>query len=169
MNKLAVIAVAALVALPATVLASPPELPEQAAERVAEARANAKDKAEQFANEKARGRDENKSTGLARAAEVSNSWRFTGADKPGNGVGQGNGNTDNPGKALGAGRAAAVHEALANGESPSDLPSHGEAVSAVAREMGGAYEAMKAKPADHPGKGEGKGLGGPGGDDDADD
>jgi hypothetical protein len=31
--------------------------------------------------------------------------------------------------------------------------------------MGGAYNAVKAKPADHPGKGEGKGLGGPGGDD----
>ncbi|NIU64084.1 MAG: hypothetical protein GWN73_00985, partial [Actinobacteria bacterium] len=92
--------------------------------------------------EKARGGDADKTTGLARAAEVSNSWRFTGAEKPGNG------------NALGVGRSDDVHAALAAGVSPSSLPSHGEAVSAAAREMAQAFNGMKAKPDGHPGKGQ---------------
>jgi hypothetical protein len=50
------------------------------------------------------------------------------------------------GKALGRGHSELVHEYL--GLSPSELPSHGEAVSTLAR----AYEKVKA---DHPGQGEG--------------
>ena len=154
MRRLGLALVIALMALPTVAMAAPPQLPDHAAEKVAAAHAHAQQAAANFAAEKARGHAEDKTTGLARAAEVSNSWRFTGADKPGNGNG----------RALGAGHANAVHEALAAGQSPASLNSHGKAVSAAAAEMQAAFEKMKTKPDGHPGRGQGKGLGGPGGD-----
>lgn len=135
-----------VLAMAAVATAAPADLPENAAATVAEAQARAAAAASEYAADKARGRDDNKTTGLARAAEVSSSWRFTGEDKPGNGNGRG----------LGQGRAQAVHEALANGESPSSLDRHGEAVSAAAHEMRDAFERMKNKPDEHPGNGKGK-------------
>lgn len=134
-----------LLAVPAMAGAVPSQLPEHAAEKVAVAHATAAESASAHAADKARGHDPDKTTGLARAAEVSNSWRFTGETKPGKGNGKG----------LGVGRAAAVHEALAKGESPSALPSHGQAVSAAAREMRQAFDGMKAKREGHPGRGKG--------------
>lgn len=149
------VAVATLVA-PLAATAAPDGLPAHAVEKVAAAHAHAAAAAQELAAEKARGLDPDKTTGLERAAEVSQSWRFTGAENPGNGNG----------RALGVGRADAVHAALASGQSPSSLESHGESVSAAAREMGKAFQGLKAKADGHPGKGQGKGLGGPGGDDD---
>jgi hypothetical protein len=125
-------------AIPAVAVAAMPQLPDHAAETVAAAHAKATGAAQEFASEKARGLDPDKTTGLARAAQVSSSWRFTGADKPGNGNG----------KALGVGHSDAVHEALANGQSPSSLENHGEQVSAAAHEMIQAYQTMKNRPAD---------------------
>lgn len=156
MRRFIILVVVATVAAPVAAGATTDRLPDHAAEKVAAAHARAVSVAQDFAAEKARGLDLNKTTGLERAAEVSNSWRFTGAEKPGNGNG----------RALGVGRADAVHAALANGQSPSSLDSHGEAVSAAAREMSEAFKGLKQKADGHPGKGQGKDLGGPGGDDD---
>jgi hypothetical protein len=147
--------------LPVAAAAAPvelPTLPEHAAEKVAAAQAKAAEAAGEMKGEKARGLNPDKTTGLERAAEVSNSWRFTGEPKPGNGNGL----------ALGQGRADLVHAALAAGISPSTLDKHGESVSAAARAMAKAFEGSKAKWDGHPGKGEGKGLGGPGGGEDDD-
>lgn len=135
-----------ILAMAAVATATPADLPEDAAATVAEAHARAAAAASEFAADKAGGRDDDKTTGLARAAEVSSSWRFTREDQPGNGNGRG----------LGQGRAQAVHEALANGESPSSLDSHGEAVSAAAHEMRDAFEGMKNKPDGPPSRGKGK-------------
>jgi hypothetical protein len=54
-----------------------------------------------------------------------------------------------PGRGLGRGHADAVHGILLAGGSPSELPSHGEMVSGLAR----AFEKVKA---DHPGQGKGR-------------
>lgn len=138
MKRLLPLLVVGALAFPAAAVAATPQLPEHAAETVAAAHSRAQVAAQEFAAEKARGHDENKSTGLARAAEVSNSWRFTGEDKPGNGNG----------RALGVGHSDDVHEALANGQSPSSLESHGKKVSAAAHEMIEAYQTMKNRPAE---------------------
>jgi hypothetical protein len=84
---------------------------------------------------------EDKMSGLDRAAEAiaaaaERRAERTGQDLPGNG------------RALGRGHAAAVHEYLAQGLSPSDLPPHGETVSSLAR----ALEQLRV---DHPGRGQG--------------
>ncbi len=142
MKRLGIVFIAAVMAVPAAALAAPTDLPEHAAERVAAAHAHAAETARGLSAEKARGRSDDKTTGLARAAEVSNSWRFTGGEKPGNG------------KALGVGQSDAVHAALADGKSPASLESHGQAVSSAAHEMVNAFERMKAKPDGHPGKGQ---------------
>lgn len=63
---------------------------------------------------------------------------------------------DKPGRGLGRGRAAEVHAILLAGGSPSELPSHGERVSGLAR----AFDKVKA---DHTGRGQG--LTNEGGDD----
>ena len=102
------------------------------------------------------GQDPNKTTGLARAAEVSNSWRFPGEDKPGNGRGMG----------IGSARSREVHAALTAGTSPSEITEAD--LDAAAAEMAGAFNSFKSKRAGHPGKGQGKGLGGPGGSDSED-
>ena len=156
-KRLGTLVVLGALAVPAIAVAQPSDLPEQAAARVAEAQSNAAAVAQEMASENARGLSEDKTTGLARAREVSNSWKFTGEDKPGNGNGQ----------ALGVGRADAVHAALEVGTSPSDLGSHGETVSAAASEMVVAFDGLKAKDEDHPGRGDGVGLGGDGGDDES--
>ena len=153
MRRLGTVLVVPVLVLPAVAAAAPSQLPDRAAERVASARTQAAAMAEEFTAEKARGHKEDKTTGLARAAEVSDSWRFTGEKRPGHGNG----------RALGVGHSDAVQDALANGESPSSLDSHGEAVSAAAHEMKEAFQGMKAKAEGHPGEGQGKGLGGPGG------
>ncbi len=155
MRRMGAIVLAVVLVIPAAAAAAQSGLPDHAAEKVAAAHAQAAEAAQEHAGEKARGQNPDKTTGLARAAEVSKSWKFTGEAKPGNG----NGN------ALGQGRSDAVHEALASGVSPSTLDKHGESVSAAAKEMAAAFKAMKAKPEGHPGQGQGKGLGGPGGDD----
>lgn len=142
MKRLGTALIVTLLAMPAAALASPSQLPDHAAEKVAAAQERAAYAASSMAAEKARGRNDDKTTGLARAAEVSNSWKFTGAGKPGNG------------NAFGVGRSDDVHAALAAGVSPSSLPSHGEAVSDAAHEMTQAFNGMKAKPESHPGKGQ---------------
>lgn len=53
------------------------------------------------------------------------------------------------GRALGRGHSAAVHEILAAGGSPSELPPHGQTVKVLAQ----AYEDVRA---DHPGRGQGR-------------
>lgn len=156
MKRIVILIAVATLTAPVAAMATTDRLPAHAAEKVAAAHSHAMSAAKEFAAEKARGLDPNKTTGLERAAEVSQSWRFTGADKPG----------DGNGRALGVGRADAVHAALANGRSPSSLGSHGEAVSGAAKELSRAFQGLKAKSDGHPGKGQGKGLGGPGGDDD---
>ena len=55
---------------------------------------------------------------------------------------------DKPGRGLGRGHAADVHEYLLAGHSPSELPSHSEAVSLMVH----AFDKVKA---DHPGRGNG--------------
>jgi hypothetical protein len=55
---------------------------------------------------------------------------------------------EKPGRGLGRGHAAEVHAILLAGGSPSELPSHGEMVSGLAR----AFDKVKA---DHPGRGQG--------------
>ena len=152
----------AVLIVPMAAAAAPadlPDLPEHAAEKVAAAHAKAAEAAGEMKGE-GRGLDPNRARGLDRAKEVSNSWLFTGDPKPGNGNG----------KALGQGRAEAVHDQLMEGNSPSDLGPHGQEVSQRARAMVKAFTGLKAKWEGHPGKGQGKGLGGPGGgEDDADD
>lgn len=138
MKRIGILLAVGVVAIPAMAIAQTSQLPEHAAARVAEAHAQAVAVAQEMASENARGLDENKTTGLARAAEVSKSWRFTGVDRPGYGNG----------RALGTRRADAVHEALAAGKSPSSLGSHGESVSAAAHEMVEAFAGMKAKSED---------------------
>ena len=120
------------------------DLPEKAAEAVAAGQAHAQ--AEAKGENGAKGQ-ENAATALAMAAEKSN----------GNAGGNGNGN----GNAFGKGHAAEVHAILLAGGSPSDLPPHGQTVSALAR----AYNEAKGESgADGPGN-NGKGLGhGKGGD-----
>ena len=156
MSRFTILVVVATLAAPLAAGAASDRLPDHAAEKVAVAQAHAAAAAQELAAEKARGLDPNKTTGLERAAEVSRSWRFTGAEKPGNGNG----------RALGVGRADAVHAALAQGLPPSSLDSHGEAVSTAAQEMTKAFKGLKEKAEGHPGRGQGKGLGGPGGNDD---
>ena len=145
-KRLGTALLAGALAIPTVAIAQPSDLPEQAAARVAEAQSNAAAAAHDMASDNARGKSEDKTTGQDRAAEVSNSWKFTGADKPGNG------------NALGAGHADAVHAALAAGTSPSDLGSHGENVSAGAAEMVAAFDGLKAN-------GNGNGIGGEGDED----
>lgn len=137
------LAVSVVFGMSAAAAAVPSQLPEHAAAKVAGAQAKAAAAAEDFASDKARGQAGDKRTGLDRAAEVSSSWQFSGTDKPGSGNG----------RALGVGRSQAVHEALARGQSPSSLENHGEAVSAVSHEMRDAFERMKNKRDDHPGRG----------------
>ena len=84
---------------------------------------------------------EEKATGLDRAAEAIEAAAARKADReatefPGNG------------RALGRGHSAEVHAILAAGGSPSELPSHGETVSGMAK----AFDKLKA---DHPGRGQG--------------
>ena len=153
-KRLGAALLAGALAIPTVALAQPSDLPEQAAERVAEAQSNVAAAAHDMASDNARGKSEDKTTGQARAAEVSNSWKFTGVDKPGSGNGNGNGN------ALGAGHADAVRAALAAGTSPSDLGSHGETVSAAAAEMVAAFDGLKAN-----GNGNGNGNGNANGND----
>jgi hypothetical protein len=141
MKRLGIGFIAFILGVPVAAVAAPTDLPEHAAATVAAAHAQAADAAKGLSADKARGRADDKTTGLARAAEVSNSWRFTGGDKPGNG------------KALGVGRSDEVHDALAAGVSPASLESHGEAVSSAAHEMVNAFERMKGKPDGRPGKG----------------
>lgn len=85
--------------------------------------------------------DGEKAVGLERAAAAIEAAAQRKADRAGDEF-PGNG------RALGRGRSAAVHAYLADGLSPSDLPSHGEAVSALAR----ALERLRT---DHPGRGHG--------------
>lgn len=104
-----------------------------------------------------RGLDPDRARGLDRAREVSNSWRFTGADKPGNGP------KPKDGKTNGSVRSQQVHEALAAGLSPSAV--HNPNIEKPGKELEDAFNGFKAKREGHPGKGQGKGLGGPGGPD----
>jgi hypothetical protein len=85
--------------------------------------------------------NEQKAKGLEKASAAIEAAAARRADREG---------TEFPGngKALGRGHSAAVHEILAAGGSPSDLPSHGEVVSALAQ----AFDKVKA---DHPGQGQG--------------
>lgn len=160
-------AVAVLMALPAGAVAVPGLSPD-AAETFSAARARAAITASELlaqaseatddvaSEDEGRGQDPNKTTGLARAAEVSNSWRFTGEEKPGNGRGMG----------VGSARSRAVHAALAAGTSPSEITD--EDLDAAAAELAGAFNSFRSKRDGHPGKGQGKGLGGPGGPDSED-
>lgn len=129
-----------------TAAVAQPDLPEKATEAVAAGQAHAQ--AEAKGENGAQGR-ENAAAALAMAAEKSN------GNAGGNGNGNGNGN------AFGKGHAAEVHAILLAGGSPSDLPPHGQTVSALAK----AYnEAKGDSGADGPGN-NGKGLGhGKGGD-----
>lgn len=111
----------------------------------------------QIGQEKARGMShdapgqENRAQGLERAAEAIAAAADRAAER---------GAISNPGQgnALGRGRSAMVHAALLAGGSPSDLPSHGASVSAIAH----AFAQMKA--ADRPGRGLGRGNAGSGDD-----
>lgn len=67
---------------------------------------------------------------------------------------------DKPGNGFGRGHAAAVHEILAAGGSPSELAPHGESVVLLVK----AYQAARGD--DHPGRGHGAGGNPDGGDDD---
>ena len=100
---------------------------------------------------------EEKATGLERAAQAIEAAVVRKVDREG---------IEFPGKgrALGRGHSAAVHAILAAGGSPSEIPSHGETVSALA-------EAFKLIKADHPGRGLGLTKEKPlkGSDDDSDD
>lgn len=102
-----------------------------------------------------RGLDPDRARGLERAQEVSNSWRFTGADKPGNGP------KTTDGENRGSARSQQVHAALAAGLSPSAV--HNDAIDKPGKELEDAFNGFRAKRDGHPGQGQGKGLGGPGG------
>jgi len=124
------------------------DVPERAAEAVAAGQAHARAEAK---GENGTQGQENAAAALAMAAEKSN------GNAGGNGNGDGNGN----GNAFGKGHAAEVHAILLAGGSPSDLPPHGQTVSALAK----AYKEAKGDSGgDGPGN-NGKGLGhGKGGD-----
>lgn len=130
-------AVAAMVGtmlVPAALAAPPADVLERAREGMALGQGAAQDLA-------APGIDDEKLTGLARAeaaiaAAAERKAERTDKEFPGKG------------RALGRGHSDAVHAILAEGGSPSDLPPHGQTVSAFAR----AYETLRA---DHPGRGEG--------------
>ena len=119
------------------VFATPPE---NVLERARQAVAKGQQAANDLADVGAAG-SEQKAKGLENAsaaieAAVARKADREGIEFPGNG------------RALGRGHSELVHEYLAAGMSPSELPSHSEAVSTLAR----AYEKVKA---DHPGQGEG--------------
>lgn len=121
-------------------------LPEKAAQAVAAGQTHAR----------AEAKGENGNRGLEQASEA-----LDRAAERSNGKAGGNGN------AFGKGRAAEVHAILLAGGSPSDLPSHGEAVSALARAYGEAKG--KSATAGNNGKGLGHGKGGDGAPDEGDD
>ncbi len=151
-RRLAVVALAMAVTIPAGAVAASP-LPERASAVAEAARLHAAGVAQDILSARGAGRglDPDRTKGLARAAEVSQSWRFTGEAKPGKGPKSGN---------AGQARAAQVHAALAAGASPSAV--HNPAVDKPGAELAAAFNSFKAKREDHPGKGQGKGLGGPG-------
>lgn len=152
----------AVLIVPLAAAAAPaelPDLPDHAAEKVAAAHAKAAKAVGEMKGD-GRGLDPDRARGLERAAEVSNSWIFTGDTKPGEGKGP----------VSSQGRAQDVHAALAAGLSPSQLDVDGDLMSERGKGLAKAFTGLKAKWDGHPGKGEGKGLGGPGGgEDDADD
>lgn len=152
-------ALAVSVIVPATAGAVP-GLSDEATATVAEARLVAATVAGELlhANGEGRGLDPDRARGLARAQEVSQSWKFTGEDKPGNGPKQ------RDEGARGSARSQQVHEALAAGLSPSAV--HNPGIDKPGKELQDAFNGFKAKREGHPGKGQGKGLGGPGGTDD---
>ncbi len=129
-------ALAMALAVPA-VFATPPE---NVLERARQAVAKGQQAANDLADVGGAG-SEQKAKGLENAsaaieAAVARQADREGTEFPGNG------------RALGRGHSELVHQYLARGMSPSELPSHSEAVSALAS----AYEKVKA---DHPGQGEG--------------
>ena len=113
-----------------------PDLPAKAAAAVAAGQAHAQ----------AEAKGENGAKGLEIATEA-----LARAAEKSNGKAGGNGN----GNAFGKGRAAEVHAILLAGGSPSDLPSHGQAVSALAK----AYKGAKGEGGNN-GNGLGHGKGG---------
>lgn len=140
----AAIVVMVAVVIPAA-LAQPPEQALATAVAAAE-------RGQSVAREKAQGpKDESKSTGLDRAAEALAKVAEKRAAQTSDGM---------PGNGFGRGHAAAVHEILAAGGSPSELAPHGETVSGLAK----AYQAVRAE--NHPGKGHGPGGNPDKGDDD---
>jgi hypothetical protein len=119
---------------PVAVAAPPAEVLERARQGVALGRAAVEDV-------RSASPGDDKATGLERAtaaidAAAARKAERTGQDFPGNG------------RALGRGHAAAVHEYLARGLSPSELLPHGDTVSSLAR----ALEQLRG---DHPGRGQG--------------
>jgi hypothetical protein len=86
---------------------------------------------------------ENRARGLERAEEALAAAAERKAARDGAGA-----DGEKPGRGLGRGHAAQVHTILFAGGSPSELPSHGETVSGLAR----AFDKVKA---DHPGRGQG--------------
>ncbi|MBT8240391.1 MAG: hypothetical protein KJN63_04115 [Acidimicrobiia bacterium] len=147
--------------LPATALAVP-GVDDDATASIEKARVTAAAAASAMlqAEGEGRGLDPDRARGLERAKEVSNSWRFTGEDKPGNGP------KPKDDKVTGNARSQQVHEALAAGLSPSAI--HNPNIDKPGKELEDAFNGFKQKRDGHPGKGQGKGLGGPGGPDEDD-
>lgn len=160
-TSIATLAIA--LAIPSVALAGP-ELSSESAAIVASSRAVASSAAAAMlqAEGEGRGLDPDRARGLERAAEVSKSWKFTGEPKPGKGPKADKGPNENI-----SARAQQVHEALAAGLSPSAV--HNPDIDKPGGEVASAFNKFKAKRENHPGKGQGKGLGGPGGDDRSDD
>jgi len=123
-------------AVPA-VLASPPA---HALERARQAVAEGSESAKGLANADAKGQEQ-KAKGLERAGQALEAAAARRAERE-------SGEFPGQGKALGRGHSDEVHRYLAGDGSPSDIDSHGAAVSTLAA----AFDKVKA---DHPGRGEG--------------
>ncbi len=160
-TSIAVFAIA--IAIPSAAIAGP-GLSTESAAVVASSRsvASAAATAMLHVEGEGRGLDPDRARGLERAAEVSKSWKFTGEEKPGKGP-----KIDKEPKTNGSARSQQVHEALAAGLSPSAV--HNPNIDKPGGEVASAFNKFKAKRENHPGKGQGKGLGGPGGDDASED